>query len=307
LLTTPQLRRKKETEMIRRGKQIVWSSILVCAAAHAQTNLATAQSPVIRTPPVQVFVSISAKDGSAASPALTTLSVLLDRQPAQVVSLQPAKDEKLLFAVIVDDSSSERTRQQSIKDAAIRIFQGLLDDQSHGYLVLVDQTVQPSKRPLQPSEVQATIDKIGFGGGTALFDGIAQTCSQILGRSQNPDTPRRVLILLSDGDDNYSHLTFAKSEEIAEREGVAVFSLAERSSSNQGAATLTQVSKDTGGRDILVNKLSEGIAPLLSAIRGQQSLDILPSQKADQKFHSLVVKTTEKGISVSVPAHIPLP
>jgi Ca-activated chloride channel family protein len=258
-------------------------------------------------PPVQIFATIVTKDGSTALPAPEIFNVSLDKQQAQVVSLRPAKDEKLLFAVIVDISSSGKAQAQSIKDAAIRIFQGLSSDRSQGYLVLLDHLVMPSKRPLQPSEVQTVVNNIGFGGGTALFDGIEQTCTQTLGRSQNPNTPRRVLILLSDGDDNYSHITLAKADEAAEREGVAVFSLATSLSSSQGEAILKQASKDTGGRAVLVKQLLEGIAPLLAGIQGQSILSIVPSQAADQKLHSLMVRTTEKDLSVSVPARILLP
>jgi Ca-activated chloride channel homolog len=293
--------------MIQLGKQVLWGSIFACAAGHAQSNIPAAQAPVAARLPVQVFATMSTKDGSVATPATSTLQAAIDKQPAQVLLLRPVKDDKLLFAVLIDISSSEASKEQPIKDAALRLFQGLSNEQSYGYLVLVNQLVLPSKRPLQPSEVQATLDRIRFYGGTALYDGIGQICTQILGISQNPDTPRRVLILLSDGDDNYSHLTFAKAEEAAEREGVAIFSLAESSSPSKGEASLKQASKDTGGREIVVNKLSEGIAPLLTAIQGQLVLSIAPSQAADQKLHSLAVKTTEKDISVSVPAHILLP
>lgn len=293
--------------MFQHGKQVLPVLILLCATGSAQPNNSAAPASSVAESPIQIYATISAKDGPTVAPAASTLNIAVDKQRAQVHSLRPAKDDELLFAVMVDDSSSEKPRAQSIKDAAGQIFQGLLSGQSRGYLVLVDQTVQPSKRPLQPSEVQGMIDKIGFGGGSALFDGIGQTCAQILERSQNPDTPRRVLIVLSDGDDNYSHLTFSKAEEAAEREGVAIFSLSEFSPSTAGAAILKQASRDTGGRDIFVNKLSEGVAPLLAAIQGQQVLSIVPSQRADQKLHSLVVKTTEKGISISVPARIMLP
>jgi Mg-chelatase subunit ChlD len=232
---------------------------------------------------------------------------LLDKQQAQVTSVRPAKDEKLLFAVIVDVSGSRMPQAQSIKDAAFRIFQGLSSDRSQGYLVLLDQLVTPSNRPLNASEVQIAIDKIGFGGGTALYDGIERTCTQTLGRSQNPTTPRRILILLSDGDDDYSHLTLAKADEAAEREGVSVFSLATSPLSIQGEASLKQASKDTGGRAFFVNQLSGGVVPLLAAIQGQSILNIVPSQAANQKLHSLVVRISEKDLSVSVPARILLP
>jgi hypothetical protein len=54
-------------------------------------------------------------------------------------------------------------------------------------------------------------------------------------------------------------------------------------------------------------KLGDGVAPLIAAIQGQSVLSIVPSQAADQKLHSLAVKTTEKDLSVSVQAHILLP
>jgi hypothetical protein len=261
-------------------------------------------------PSIPIYASIVAKDGSTTTPAPEIFSVLLDKQQAQVTSVRPAKDEKLLFAVIVDVSGSRSPQAQSIKDAAFRIFQGLSSDRSQGYLVLLDQRVTPSNRPLnasEASEVQTAIDKIGFGGGTALYDGIERTCTQTLGRSQNPTSPRRILILLSDGDDDYSHLTLAKADEAAEREGVAVFSLATSPLSSQGEASLKQASKDTGGRAFFVNQLSGGVEPLLAAIQGQSILNIVPSQAANQKLHSLVVRISEKDLSVSVPARILLP
>jgi len=235
------------------------------------------------------------------------LSVTIDKRPVQLVSLRPAKDDKLLFVLLVDISTSQAPKAQSIKDAAVRIFDGLSTGGNQGYLVLMNQLVMPSKRPLQTSEVQATLDQIRFNGGTAVYDAIAQSCTNILAASRNLDYPRRDLIVLSDGDDNYSHLTFLQAEEAAQREGIAIFSSAEFSSESKGEAVLKQASRDTGGRDVFVNKLPDGVAPLLAAIQDQWVLNITPAQAADQKLHSLSVKTSEKDLSIAEPSRIPLP
>jgi hypothetical protein len=293
--------------MLQFGKRFLSGLIFLGAAANAQSSNPAAQAPLVGRPPIQIFAAISTKNGSIETPAPSTLNAFIDKQPVQVLSLRPAKDDKLLFAMLVDVSGSGWEKGQSIKDAAMRLFQGLSNEQSQGYLLLLNQQVMLSKRPLQPSEVQSTLDLIRFYGGTALYDGIAQTCTLTLNASQNPGTPRRVLIVLSDGDDNESHLTLAKAEEACEREGVAIFSLAEPSDSKKGGTALTQVSHDTGGVEVFVNKRSDGIAPLLVAIQGQSVLSIQPSQAADRELRSLVVKTTEKDISVSVPAHVLLP
>jgi len=223
------------------------------------------------------------------------------------MSLRPAKDDKLLFVLLVDISTSETPKAQAIKDAAVKLFDGLSTGDSKGYLVLFNQSVMPSKRPLLTSEVQATMDQIKFNGGTAVYDGIAQSCTQILSAAQHPDSPRRILIVLSDGDDNYSHITFTQAEQAAQHEGVAIFSLAEFSASSKGETILKQVSRDTGGREVFVNKLPDGIASLLTAIQNQWVLSIAPSQAADQKLHSLSVKKSQKDLSIDAPSHIQLP
>lgn len=156
------------------------------------------------------------------------------------------------------------------------------------------------------SEVHGIFDNATFGGGTAVYDAIDQTCIQKLSRSGNPDTPRRAILLISDGDDNSSTLTRADVEAAAEKEGAAVFSLATWSSlaGTRGEKFLKEIGYDTGGQAIIVKNLADGVALLLAAVENQWALSFVPAQGLDQRMHSLDIKATQKDIHISAPAHI---
>lgn len=290
-----------------RWQELLCSVTLFSAVSSAEQTVAqNSQSTLPDKPSVQVFLTASGKHGSPAVPAQSELSVSVDKQPAQVNSLRSAKTDPLLFAVLVDTSKSDTGSADLIKKAALQLFQGLSTDGNQGYLVLFSVSVAISTRPLRAQEVQSLLDGSKFGGGTAVYDAIEQTCIQKLSRSGNPHAPRRVIILISDGEDNQSHVTHTNAEAEAEKEGVAIFSLVTRSSlaGPEGEHFLQKVSRDTGGQAVSVKNLTDGVALLLKAIEDQWALSIVPAQSLDQKLHSLDIKWSQRDVRISAPAHI---
>ena len=67
---------------------------------------------------------------------------------------------------------------------------------------------------------------------------------------------------------------------------------------------MKEVSQVTGGRAIGVKNPTDGVAPLLAAIEEQWALRFVPAEPLDQKLHSLGIKTSEKDVRISAPAHI---
>jgi VWFA-related protein len=287
-------------------KKLLGGIVLFSAASsQEQTAVQNAQFPTDHKS-VQVFLTASGKHNSPITPMQSELSVSVDKQLAQVNTLRAAKSDALLFAVVVDASKSDAGGAALIKKAALQLFQGLSTDGNRGYLVLFNVSVAISRQPLHVSEAQSVLDAAKFNGGTAVYDAIEQTCIQKLSRSGNPDTPRRVILLISDGEDNQSHVTHTTAEETAEKEGVAVFSLITESSlaGPPGEHFMKEVSQDTGGRAISVKNPTDGVAPLLTEIEDQWALSFVPAQFLDQKLHALGIKTSQKDIRISAPAHI---
>lgn len=284
-----------------------WCAVLFLAVSSQKwTEAQEFQSPSPEKSSIQVFLTALDKHGSPATPTDSELKVFVDKQPAQIKALQPAKNAPLLFAVLVDASRSDLANAESIRKAALYLFQSLTSDTSRGYLVLFNISAAISKQPLQVSQVQSALDGVQFGGGTAVYDAIEQTCIQKLSRSGNPDTPRRAIMLISDGDDNQSHVTRHSAEEAAAKEGVAVFSLTTEPTvaDTRGEYFLKEISHDTGGEVVRSKNLTDGVALLIAAIESQWALSFVPAQPSDKKVHSLDIKTSQKGVRISAPTRI---
>jgi Mg-chelatase subunit ChlD len=265
------------------------------------------QAAPVSKPLLHFYLTAINKGDSAQAPTLSGLNASIDKQPVEVTSVRSAKGDKLLFAILVDASTSSRKNAGPIKSAAMQLFQGLSAGGNQGYLVPFDVDADMNKTPVQLSEARTEIDRIQFGGGTALFDTIGKTCTQLLSRAKNPNLPRRAIILLSDGEDNQSRLNSHKAMEIAEREGVTIFSLTASSDGESGEQFLKEAGRNTGGQVSKAKKLEEGVTPLLLAIDSQWVLDLAPAIVSDQKLHSLSVATTNKDIQISAPTKILIP
>jgi Mg-chelatase subunit ChlD len=261
-------------------------------------------------PSLQIYLTASGKGGFAPTPTLSQLSVSIDQKPAQLISLRSANEDRLLFALLVDISGSQAKQAASIKEAALKLFQGLQEGGNEGHLVFFNSQIAMSRKPVLLPEVQTKLDSAQFLGGTSLYDAIADTCTNILDKSGNPTTPRRAIILITDGDDDSSKIGPIRAEEIAMREGVAIFSLVTVSNAmyiaevRHGVRFLQEASQETGGQTFQTTNAGKSIPLLLKAIHEQWVLDLTPSQAPDQKLHSVTIKNSEKHIQLSVPTHV---
>jgi VWFA-related protein len=295
--------------MIPRCRRAVFSAVLLATTA---VRPALQQTPSL---PTEIFLSASDKSGTPLPLASSDLTVLIDKRPTQIAALRSAKDDKLIFAVMVDVSASGAPRSQAIKDAAMRLFDGLSAQGGEGYIVVFSTSTGMSQHPILPSQARSSLDAITFNGGTALLDAVIQTSTTVLSRSANPATPRRAIFLLSDGDDNYSHATLTDAESAAQREGIAIFSLADPAQSREGDSTagqrgedvLRSLSKETGGQGVFIHPLSDGASQLLQLMDHQWALDFIPPQSSGPRLHPLSIKSSQKGLEISAPTHIPLP
>lgn len=178
-----------------------------------------------------IFLTASGTRNSPLSP--DTLTVSVDKKPAQILSVRPARSDKLLFALLIDRSTSQEPKGYAIRQVATQIFRELSSRGEPGYVGLFDVGLYMSHAPLSVSRAQEVLETMKFGGATSIYDSIA-ACSERLSREANPGYPRRVIILLADGDDNQSRLTIDKADDAAEREGIAIFSLDTSDRDNDG-------------------------------------------------------------------------
>jgi VWFA-related protein len=267
---------------------------------------------------LQIYITASEKDDSSPILTLSKLKGRVDKQDAQLTSLRSANADKMRFAVLVDASNSETKQAASIGEAAVQLFRGLLEQGNEGYLLVFNEQVFTSSKPLQLSEVRQARESgvrqarecVEPCGGSSINDAIAFASQKILSKLGNPETPRRVIFLISDGEDNASKIYLSETLEIAIREGVAIFSL-QTGTSEMGSSEarhaerfLQLASLDTGGLSFRPKTVEEGVPLLLEAIHKQWVLGVVPSQVHDQKLHDLSIKSSEKNVQISAPGRI---
>jgi len=88
------------------------------------------------------------------------------------------------------------------------------------------------------------------GGGTALYDALYFACRDKLLKAPKSTPVRRAIILLSDGEDNLSHVTREEAIEMAQRAEAIVYTISTNVSGTKGEGDriLERIADATGGR-----------------------------------------------------------
>ncbi len=144
-----------------------------------------------------------------------------------------------------------------------------------------------------PVLLRTALPQQGAAGQTALYDALCQVArSEVL--SGNEAHPvRRVMVLLSDGEDNYSRASLEDAIEAAQRREIAVYAISVHSRRLEypGDRILRRLTEATGGRFFLLNKYeraAEIFAALESELRSQYVAAFRPVRTVGSgRYHAL--------------------
>ncbi len=152
-----------------------------------------------------------------------------NKPPTKVLQFSPQSKLPLRLALLVDTSGSVHDRFSFEKRAAIKFLERVINGTSDLAFVsgFASEPSVTEDFTSQPSELQAGIEKLVNGGGTALFDAVSFACRKL---AAYPESERvaRVLVILSDGEDNSSHSSLKQSIRTAERAGVTIYTVSTR-------------------------------------------------------------------------------
>jgi len=210
-------------------------------------------------------------------------------------------------AFVIDTSSSMSTDLVLVQRAAKGLVRALRDG-DRGAVVSVNSVIaMPQRFTTDHAGVAAAIDGLRTSGSTALYDGVYIALKEFA-REQRDRTNvrRRVLVLLSDGVDNVSHVSGDEVTELAKRVDVSVYviaskgpmpvpSTASRDPKMQRAAfTMRQLAQDAGGR-IFFPTIAADLPAIYQAIAqeltSQYDLGYVPAQSSgDGKFRRVSVR-----------------
>jgi Ca-activated chloride channel family protein len=243
----------------------------------------------------------------------------------EIASFSQPTDLPLRIGMVLDTSNSIRDRLKFEQEAAIDfLFNALRRNTDQAFLMTFDdgpQVINPFSG--DTGALRDTILKQRAGGGTALYDAIYAASEYLLTKSPMPAGPnadvRRVLLVISDGDDNSSERSRGAAIEMAQRAGVIIYAISTSTNlineddqtdarkqverkygKEEGDRVLDQLAAETGGRSFFpfrVDDLGQSFLDIGDELRHQYALAYTPAGRVpDGKFHTIRIQVDRKDV-----------
>jgi Ca-activated chloride channel homolog len=212
----------------------------------------------------EVTVFFTATDGHKFVQDLTqeNIRVTDDHMPVTRISAFGHQHElPLRLGLLVDTSASVNPRFRFEQQAATQFLRKMVRRGLDRAFVLgfADHPSLTQDDSDDPEQLAAGVAALRNGGGTALFDAIYSACEK-LSTAKTGETEARILIVLSDGDDNSSWITLRRAIEMAQMRDITIYAINTRIESSdsvylQGVArsdaAMKELAAQTGGRSFV--------------------------------------------------------
>ena len=233
--------------------------------------------------------------------------VFEDDKPQTIRYFSRETNLPLRIGVLVDTSSSIRDRLRFEQEAAIDFLKTTLrPGKDSAFVVAFDvrtQVVQDYTDDLE--KLSEAIRSLLAGGVTTLYDAIYFSCREKMLIFPPPEPYlRRVLIIISDGQDNQSEHTREEALAMAQRAEVTIYAISTNPTGLPvyGDKVLRRLAEQTGGRAFFPFKASETAAnfqEIARELRSQYSLAYISANRAhDGTFRTIAIEPLQKGLQV---------
>jgi Ca-activated chloride channel homolog len=226
-----------------------------------------------------------------------------DNKPAaEIRSFHAETNLPLQVGLLIDASNSVRDRFKFEQESAIEFLnQTVRRGYDQAMVVGFDATPEVTQDFTDDTEkLGQGVRQLRPGGGTALYDALYYAGrDKLLKKAQNGPT-RRAIILLSDGEDNLSHVTREEAIEMAQRAEAIVYTISTNVSGTKGAGdkVLERIADATGGRAFFpfqIRDVSNAFAEIQEELRSQYAVSYKPADlKADGHFRTIEIVALDR-------------
>jgi len=222
-----------------------------------------------------------------------------------VVQFTQQTNLPLRVGVLLDTSSSIRQRFQFEQDSAIEFFLQVLHLNDRAFVEGFDvQTDLAQDFTNNVDLLNQGIRKLRPGGGTALFDALYKSCRDQMLTLRETGSVRKALILVSDGEDNYSRAEESDAIKMCQRAETIVYSISTNVSptKDKGDDVLKAISDATGGQafyPVRIEDVAIGFRNIEQELRSQYSLVYRPANfRQDGAFRTIYLHAIDPRFQV---------
>jgi len=233
---------------------------------------------------------------------------LLDDQkaPARVNSFRQQINLPLRVGIVIDSSTSIRTRFQFEQESAIEFLLQIIKAKSDRAFVM-DFAETPRVDQDWTNNIDALetgINRLRPAGGTALFDAVYVACRDKLLTERGREPARKAMVLISDGVDTVSRVYEDEAIKECQRAETIIYAISTNwtPSRGKGDDVLAKLASETGGQAFYppsVDEMSVSFSSIEEELRSQYSLVYTPADfKEDGAFRSIYLYCNDRRYKV---------
>ena len=230
----------------------------------------------------------------------------------QDVSFFGASDVPLDLAILLDTSASMTDKLQTAQEAAIGFVSTLRSGDRVTIIDIKDATKVLFPMGADVSDARNAILATTARGGTALYNGTYLALKEMTKlRRGNGEVRRQAIVVLSDGADTASLLSYDDVLGLAKETGIAIYTISVRSKAevlrasreghryfSQSDFAMKSLAQETGAKAYFPSDISE-LAGVYSSIAqelaNQYALGYTPKNpKKDGAYRRVIVRVTDK-------------
>ena len=258
---------------------------------------------------VAVFFSVTSHGHMINDLNRSDIQLRDDNKPvSNVVQFSPQSKLPLRLALLIDTSGSVRERFSFEKNAAAKFVETVLNHTSDlAFVAGFSNEIQVTQDfSSDPGELGNGIKKLTNGGGTALFDAVSFACRKL---AAYPDGQyvARVLVVLTDGEDNSSHASLKQSLVAAEKAGVSLYAIStreDRGDKTDADRILEALADQSGGEAMFpgdVLTLGRSFDKLRDLIRSRYFIAYKPADfLPDGRYRTISITAEKNGKKLQV-------
>jgi Ca-activated chloride channel family protein len=228
----------------------------------------------------------------------SAFSVFEDGLPQTITSFR-RQDVPVAIGVVVDNSGSMRDKRAQVNRAVLNLIQA---SNPQDEVFVVNFNKNPYLDQDFTSDVnllERALHQVSMEGSTALYDAIVASAKHL---ENNPHLQKKVLLVITDGQDNMSRETFQEvKQNLQQKDAPTLYAIGLLSDEMQysGRDALQKLADATGGAAFFpdsLDQVSEITRSLARAIRNQYIIAYTPHvQNVNANYHPIRVDARAPG------------
>jgi len=256
---------------------------------------------------VVCHTTVTDKDGHFVTDLPQTAFTVAENGVRQQMRSFRREDVPVALGLVIDNSASMMPRRAQVEAASLALVRAS-NPQDEVFVVNFNDEIyfdMPSGVDFTNDleVLQRSLKRIDSRGGTAMRDAIQKSIDHLKLAHQE----KKVIVVITDGDDNFSAATPEELLKSAQQSGVLVYSIGllaeeEAKAAHHAKQYLEELARATGASAFFANDVSEVDRlghQVAQDIRNQYIIQYTPAnQVMDGKFRNIKISVRSPGVSV---------